>query len=254
MKKLDYTIVTPSRKRTHLITHYQQLVPSAVICVDEREYDDYAPLVPKEKLLVHPPMDGLHRIINWMQDAIDSEILISIDDDLRCVQRNVGKRKRFFRSDDILQIIENSARCADDIGCSTFTWSKTGNAMLLAAEYRPFHPVQSISGALGIMGPARHRRYDTTLLARADVDWTLRTLLEDRFTMADLRYWFDFGRVYGGRGGNVGLVTPNKFKKVSIDIKNRWGKHVSYKPLFNKNRNVAAIRFQVSRYNPLAQR
>ena len=46
MKKLDMTIVTPSRRRTHNMGTLRLLLPTARVCVDEREFDDYAAVVP----------------------------------------------------------------------------------------------------------------------------------------------------------------------------------------------------------------
>ncbi len=255
MSGLDLRIVVPSRKRAHNMATIQWLLPSALICVDEREADDYLQAVPRSKLLLHPPMDGLPRVINWMQRAVDAAILVEVDDDFQGVQCNVGAKRYITDAEDILAIIENGARCASDLGLSAFCWSRTANVTIIDPVHRPIVPTQSVCNAFGILGPARHREYDPSLLGRADVDWTMRTLHQDRCVFADVRFYFDCGRVFGGRGGNVGLVTPEGFKEVSLAIKRRWGRYVSFRaPAFQKNRNVAAIRLNVSRTNKTAQK
>ena len=252
---MDYQIVVPTRKRVHNMETIRWLLPTAKICVDERDIDDYAPFVEKSRMLVHPPIDGLPGTINWIQDNVDSEVLVEIDDDFCGVQVNVGSKRFITESDQIIAIIENNMRVCKDLGLTTFCWSRTQNTTIIHPGFRPLVPTQSVCNAFGVMGAARRRKYDTTLLGRADVDWTLRTLLEDRCVLADVRFYFDCGRVFGGRGGNVGLVTPEIFKRSSSQIIERWGKHVSFKALpFQKNRDVAAVRVAVTRTNKTAQR
>src|SRR5437016_707290 len=77
---LDYAIVVPSRKRVHNMQLIRALLPTALICIDERERDDYLSEVPATHLFQHPPMDGLPAVLNWAMDAIPNPILIVIDD------------------------------------------------------------------------------------------------------------------------------------------------------------------------------
>lgn len=255
MPRPDYQIVVPSRKRPHNMETIRWLLPTAKICIDEREVDDYAPYVEASRRLVHPPIDGLPGTINWMMDHVDAPALIEIDDDFCGVQSNVGAKRFIIDAEEILAIIENALTAASDLGLTTFCWSRTPNTTIIHPDTRPIVPTQSVCNAFGIMGAARHRHYDTAMLGRADVDWTLRTLHEDRCVYADVRFYFDCGRVFGGRGGNVGLVTPEIFKNSSRLIVDKWGKHVSFKQLpFQKARDVAAVRIAVSRTNKTAQK
>jgi len=255
LEPLDYTIVVPSRRRVHNIPRIRKLLPTAVICVDERERDDYAPFVPKSQLLIHPPMMGLASVINWMQRKITSDILIEIDDDLRRVSVTTGSHRHIDDPDEILAILENSARCCKDLGLTTFCFSRTPNTTIIHPAERPIVPVQSVCNAFGVMGDARRRFYNPDFLGRADVDWALQTLLEDRCVYADIRFYFDCGKVFSGRGGNVGLIDKAQFNRASVGIREKWGKHVSYRaPAFSKNRSTEAIRIDVKRTNPTAQR
>ena len=93
------------------------------------------------------------------------------------------------------------------------------------------------------------------MVGRADLDWTLRTLLEDRCVYADVRFYFDCGAVFSGRGGNVGLISPKQFEEASRNIRRAWGKHISFKaPGFVKSREVVSAALRVSRSNKIAQR
>ena len=250
-----YTIVVPSRKRAHNMPTIMSLLPSAIICIDQREDNDYAPHVPVEQLLLHPPMEGLPAVMNWLQEAIQTPVLIEIDDDFRGVQVTTGSRRFITDPEEILAILENSCRACHDLGLTTFCYSRTPNTTIIRPEVRPVVPVQSVCNAFGTMGAARHRKYHSEFLGRADIDWVLQTLLEDRCVLADIRFYFDCGAVFAGRGGNVGVVTPERFAESSRGLRRKWGRSVSFKPpAFAKQRDVAAISLKVSRTNKTAQR
>lgn len=251
----DYAILVPSRKRAHNMARIRALLPTALICVDEREHADYAPHVPPAQLLLHPPMVGLFSVINWMMDTVEADVLVEVDDDFCGVKCTVGAERYITDPNDILAVIENAMTACSDLGLTAFCFSRTPNTTVIRPCERPIVPVQSVCNAFGVMGAARRRHYDTRFLGRGDVDWTLQTLLEDRCVYADVRFYFDCGNVFGGRGGNVGLVTPETFSATSRALKRKWGKHVSFKaPGYVKNRQVAPIRLAVTRTNKTAQR
>lgn len=127
---IDYQIVVPSRKRAHNMETIRWLLPTAKICIDEREVDDYAPFVEKSRLIVHPPIDGLPGTINWMMDNIQCECLVEIDDDFCGVQVNVGSKRFITDSEEILAIIENAMICTKDLGLTAFCWSRTPNTTI----------------------------------------------------------------------------------------------------------------------------
>jgi hypothetical protein len=234
------------------------LLPSALICIEDSERESYkAAGVPDDKLLLHPKLDppGLPHVLNWMQDAVKQSILIEVDDDFVGVQVNTGSRRFITEPDEILAILENSAQACRDLGLTTFCYSRTPNTTIIRPEERPIVPTQSICNAFGVMGAARHRKYDAKLYGRADVDWTLQTLLEDRVVYADIRFYFDCGRVFSGQGGNVGLVTADQFAMVSRALAHKWGNSISFKaPAWVKRRQVSPVRIAVTRTNKTAQK
>jgi hypothetical protein len=252
---LDYQIVVPSRKRPFNTITLNQLLPTALICVDERERLDYAAHVPLGRLLLHPPMDGAPRVRNWIQDAVRAPCLIMLDDDFVGVQVNVGSRRYLTDADEILAILENSALACSDLGLSCFCYSRTQNLTQIDPDYTPIKPVQQVFGCFGMMGRARHRKYDESLKSRADLDWTLRTMLDDRCVYADVRFYFDFGTSFTGQGGNTGLVSGDDFLQATRIVRERWGRHVSFKPPgYVKNREITPGRVVVSRTNKAAQK
>lgn len=244
-----------SRKRAHNMPLIRELLPSALICIDEREGEDYAPHVPAAQLLLHPPMEIAARVRNWLIDAVAAPILVQIDDDFCGVKSLLGSRRFITNAEEILALIENAVRACKDLGLGVFCWSGTPNITITHPEMRPIHPTQPVFRAFGIMGHARQRKWRTDLPGRADIDWTLRTLLMDRCIYADVRFFFDCGAVFSGRGGNVGLVSAEAFTNSTRELKRTWGQHISFKaPGFVKKREVASVSIRVSRSNKIAQR
>jgi len=251
----DYALVVPSRKRAHNMPVIRELLPGAVICVDEREAKDYAATVPADSLLLHPPMEIGAVVRNWLIEAVAAPVLIQIDDDFCGVQVTTGSRRFITDPEEILAILENAARACLDLGLTTFCFSGTPNTTIIRPDERPIVPTQPVFRAFGVTGAARNRKYRTDIPGRADLDWTLRTLLIDRCVYADVRFYFDCGAVFSGRGGNVGLITPERFIEASREIAKTWGNSVSFKaPGYVKHREVASLSLKVSRTNKTAQR
>lgn len=215
----------------------QSLLPTATIVVDQAEYDRYALEVDKARLVTHPGREegiiGLPMVYNWLQANFDEDSLIEVDDDLQKVMAWAGDgARRVWNNirdpEDILQIFENGVRIANDLDISTFCWAKSQNAAFNKPDHRPIVPTGLVANVFGVRGPARHRNYDPDMIGRASPDWTLRTLLEDRFVLMDKRVFFDCGTIFGGAGGNAGFVTSEKFRLATQRLKERWGRHVSF--------------------------
>jgi hypothetical protein len=195
-------------------------------------------------------------IMNWMQEAIKEPTLIQIDDDFCGVMVLVGSRRFTMDSEEILAIIENSAQACEDLGLGAFCWARTKNYVMTRPEMRPIVPSGLIIGsAKGMMNGARHRKFDGAIHGRADADWTIQTLLDDRAFYCDARFYFDCGLVYSGRGGSVGLITPEVFEASTRALKRKWGAHVSFRQLnWEKKRDVPSLKIDVRRSNKAAQR
>jgi glycosyltransferase involved in cell wall biosynthesis len=252
---MHYEIVVPSRGRPQNARVLLALMPTAFICVDEREADDYRATVPPGQLLVHPPSTGAPAARNWIFQNTTAPCLIQCDDDLVGIRSNVGSKRFITDPDEVMAIIENQVTCCADLGLTTFCWSRTANTTVIRPDERPFVPTQQVYGCWGVMGKARHRLYDETLKSRADLDWTMRTLLEDRIVLADVRYYFDFGRSFSGSGGQSGLVTPEDFKRSTEIVAKRWGTSISFKrPGYMKKGDTVAGVPSVRRQNALARK
>jgi hypothetical protein len=230
------------------------LMPDALICVDERERKDYS-AVPKKQLLLHPPLTGAPAARNWIIRNVTAPCLIQSDDDLVGIRSNIGAKRFITDPDEVMAIIENGVQCCADLKLTTFCWSRTANTTIVRPDERPIVPTQQVYGCWGVMGKARKRLYDETLKSRADLDWTMRTLLEDRIVLADVRFYFDYGRSFSGVGGQSGLVTPEDFKRSTEIVAKRWGTAISFKrPGWMKTGDTVAGVPHVRRQNTLAMK
>jgi hypothetical protein len=254
----DYTIVVPSRARSHNMPTILALLPTAIICIEEKEIPDYvAAGVPRERILPHPPMVGHAPVVNWMLHSIKTRIFIEVDDDFVGVRCMVGSGRYIRSPRDILQIILNAAQNCWDLGLGVFCFTRSANPGMTKPDFRPISAVCPVSCVFGTMNSARYRLYDTSLPGRAAIDYTLRTLQEDRLLYSDQRFYFDFGRIFSGRGGNVGLVTTEQYQATTDALKKKWGEYLSFaipKYLKQKKRGSSPMSIRVSRTNPSAQR
>jgi hypothetical protein len=254
---LDYVIVVPSRRRVYTMATIRSLLPTAKVVVDEREEFEYATEVPRENLILHPPMDGFAHVYNWMLKHFQEKIIIELDDTFAYIKSMTGSYRRISRPLEVLAVIENTAQCCWDLGLPAMTWSRTTNTVLIDPEMKPIVPIQPVCGALGVMHNGREREIDPAFFGRADTDWTLKTLLIDRCVYADQRFYFERGPAYAGVGGNTGLVSDEQFWSGTVGMKKKWGKHLkcsrqAYKK--DQARNVAPIGMRVKRTNPIAQK
>jgi len=62
----------------------------------------------------------------------------------------------------------------------------------------------------GLRGAARNRKFDPQMIGREDIDFSLQSLMDDRIMLGDMRFYFDHGRIFSGRGGNAGKITRDE--------------------------------------------
>lgn len=254
---MDIALAIPSRGRVHLMPSLLKVLPArATIVVDDTDFQAYSKVVPVKQLVrraVIPGCTSAHAK-NWILDNFQEECVVLMDDDFTGVKPLVGlSKKKIVDPDNIWRIIENAASCCRDLQLGVFCWSRTMNTFLAKNNQRPFRTVQPVSSTFGVMGPARGRRLDPTAYGRADTDFTLRTLRDDRIVFTDMRFYFEHGRVFGGRGGNVGVISSEQFAEGTRQLESRWGRYVrSKKPGFRKNAYVESVSIRVRRNNPSA--
>jgi hypothetical protein len=251
----DIGVVILSRKRPHNMRTIRGLLPRALVCIDEREEADYAGLVPKEQLILHPPLDGVPRVWNWIIENLPHPVLFKVDDDMT-VMRWLVPPERYVRDpDEIMAVIHNGAQVCADLGLGVFCFNPIKHPMMLDFDRKPIRATGPAAGIFGVVNAARHRPMRVRFGARAQIDWTMLALLYDRAIFTDLRYCFDAGLVFSGAGGNSSLYSTAHFSRVTKLLKEEWGRYLTLGQQGNRAYGPGAIRFaiKVTRRNSRAQ-
>ena len=253
--ELSYRIVVPSRKRTHLMGRVLRLLPSATIAVHESELADYQRYVPNEQLVTHQQTTVVG-IRNWLLDTFPEPYQVQIDDDLQFVETQIGgKKKKIIDPEQIAWILENQIVCMADLGIGVGCYSRNQNNVMIKPTAHPFRFVAPLSCTMIFGGPARNRRFEPSCWGRADADFTLRTLQDDRILLCDMRYMFYHGPVFSGKGGNVGILDQAQFNRATEELEKRWGQYIQTKKkgrFGKKDKGKPAMSIAVKRTSPTA--
>lgn len=222
-----YRIVIPSRKRAFLMPKVRTLLPTATITVDESEMTEYAKVVPLECLVPHPPLPSITVIRNWILDTFTEPCIVMADDDFEFVKVFGRTMRSLYRSADILQLIENQVQVATDLNIGVFGWYPS---LVLSSNYfvnDPINVSKSLLGVFGIRGAARLRRFDPKAVGRADIDWFLQAMREDRIVLCDQRFHFSVGINGKTQGGALGLITEQHRKEATDYLRGKWGPFIT---------------------------
>jgi glycosyltransferase involved in cell wall biosynthesis len=225
-------IVIPSRRRAGGIPQMLKCFPDAYVCVEDSEENDYKTVVPRDQLVLHPPLGGAAHVRNWMIDYFQEDCIFQVDDDFRRIQCycNADVRDVSYITDasHIAGVIDNAHWPAFDLGIGVFSWARFANPM----QYRPFEPMllcgTPIMCSFGMRGPARTRKFDPAVPHMADLNFAMETYRDDRIAYVDARYYWDFGKIYSGVGGNQGLVTYDQKKNSIRLMRSRWTRYLTY--------------------------
>lgn len=229
---VTYRIVVPSRARVDNMVQLFSLVPDAYVTVDEREIDDYRAAVPDGRLMPHPPLSTLGAIRQWILDNTPETCVVMLDDDFAGVIALIGRHTRSIKEPAaILKLFENQMQMCVDLGLSLFGFQREPNPMWLNGG-NPFSLTAPAYAAIGVVG--RKLKYDVSLSQREDLDLTMQALLKERVVLIDRRYYFDFGPVWSGRGGQQGMRTSEREIAETKKMKQRWGEYVQIETA-NKN-------------------
>jgi glycosyltransferase involved in cell wall biosynthesis len=255
MTPCTYEIWVPSRRRVENAVSVLQLLPTAKIFVDEREFDAYAARIDKSRIVTHPPTDGFVAVRRAMIEMRRTEAIVMIDDDFREVISLVGRRPRKITDPcAILQLIENGVNIACDLDIGMYVWNRNANPMqFFAAD--PFGLVGPASGAIVYRGD-KNIKPDARLKNYADLDWTLQLLMSDRIVLCERRYYFNFGKVWGGAGGSQGTRTSESEEADRKLLARKWKHYLVFgtggKGKITAKKTVLGMSVRVSRKSSLA--
>lgn len=222
---VDYEIWVPSRKRVKNMPKILKSFPTAYIYIDENEYDDYAKVVPKGKIITHPPVSGTAEMRRLMLENKRTECLIMIDDDFEFIASRVGRRERHYTDAGvILQVIENAINVTADLKIPFFGFQVTARNPLTFRAARPILLKGPITSILGVHGNSIMP--DKRLCSFEDLDMCLQALLKHRRVWIDDRWRFFFGLIWRGTGGLQGVRTDERDTRDKEYLRRKWGQYV----------------------------
>lgn len=223
-----FTIVTPSRKRTHVLVN-NPFLPVTNVFVAEEEYDTYAKAlrnVPHGALLTHNT-HGLSRIRNVMLSTAfrkDHLFQYHSDDDFVYFSYLGGRLSRQFSDlNDCLAIILQSALVASDIPCGLFGYSHSA----LPQEASPLSPFDlrgRINVDFGILD--RDLRFDEDLPVLTDADYFLQTVAKYGVAWKDMRFFTCTAENAVLDGGLAHIRTTASTERAFEYLTTKWGSDV----------------------------
>lgn len=232
-------IIIPSRKRADTIANRTlRLFPDAIVTVDERERDDYRSVTPN--LVLHPPLESLAEILNWIVDAFDDETLVVAEDDItRCVSF-VGNNVRVFREPrDVMQIVENCAEVAQGVGARMFGFTDSANPK----HFKPQDPIAFVANLYTIYGyVGKEVRSDPKRRLFRDMDTSLTELLNNRIVYCDTRFHFESVAPLRQGGGNAVNRAREDLASAMEFMQRKWGHYVRAGKSGDLVLNVGAIK------------
>jgi hypothetical protein len=220
-------IIIPSKQRADKITaRTLRWFPGAIVCVDETEESEYEKT--GARLLTHPSLPNLPKIINWIcaNEEIHGRQFAIVDDDLLSVWSIVREKpQKIDDPKDIMAIVENCAIMATGFGAKLWGFSVNRRPDSNYA-YRPFCLNGRIGSFRGISD--RAMREDERFRRHDDVDLTLQRLQKDRIVFRDDRFNFVFAPIYKTPGGNYDIHRQTTEREEMELLKQKWGKNVFF--------------------------
>jgi hypothetical protein len=222
-------VVIPSKGRADQIAGESLfLFPDAYVLVDEAEAKDYSKVVKRNRLLTHPGLTTLSAIRNNMLDQIGKvDALVTADDDVVNLKAMVGWYARSRRDPDVCRdLLEVTAQCAGDAGCSIFGFNQNSNPQ----HYKPFDPIKLVGWVGSVFGFVGEHglRFDERLVCHQDVDIALQALQRDRIIWCEDRWCF-VNKRFTNRGGLTGQRSQAAYTEAHAMMRHKWGPYVVFR-------------------------
>lgn len=220
-------VVIPSRGRSKRIKEQGlKIFPDAVVCVDEREMEDYA-RAGITNLLAHPSTeDSLTKIRNWIMLNVEDETIVQADDGIVALYVMTNKNNAYIRNpDDIMQVLLNAEAVAKGFGAHLFGFNQSADVK----SYSPFEPFKLnawVGSVVGMIG--KTVKWDTFFRLRGDVDCSLQHILTHRIILTDKRFHFLSEDRLKANGGNSHQRSKERDDNEKRMLKSKWGKYIHF--------------------------
>jgi len=173
-------VVIPSRRRADTIgKHSLVLFPAATVCIEDSEEEDYAAVVPRKQLLLHPPLRSLPAIRQWILDNTEDETVFMVDDDIKAFHLPAGLvRKNISRPGRDRQGRRQHLPVRQGRGGPPVRLLADPQSGSTTMANPASSSIGGFGSAFGVIG--REIRYDPAIRFHDDMDIVLQSLLKHR--------------------------------------------------------------------------
>ncbi len=213
-----------SRGRADTITTHKLLKDFTLVC-PESELGQYEKVITDNEIVCIPDeINGLGRVRNWIMDKFEEDILY-IDDDISSFGSVCNlKHEKITKPEVIEQILDNMYWNAKESGARVFGLNQTPDPRKYSGT-RPFKLHGWLGTVIGVIG--KDMKFDVRNKIRVDVDFCLKSLMEDRMIWVENRFCFTCKR-NTNRGGSAKNRSENQLKKEKKYLKEKWGKYINF--------------------------
>jgi hypothetical protein len=203
---MELKIVIPSHKRAGKVLT-KSVVPSAIICVEKSQEQEYKMKNPDQEIVTHPDsVIGLLAKRNWIYRKFGSVFML--DDDIAEFRRlyipQEESNAKANRVDEktTLEIIRETAYCAKDAGAYMFGFNTVFNPMLYKAQ-NPIELTGFVNGcAMGVL-EGSNLYWNENIRCNCDYWISLLNAFHHRLIFKDVRFSFVQKDTFTGAGGQA---------------------------------------------------
>ena len=164
---------------------------------------------------------GLPATLNWIMRTRKERCLIFLDDDVTKVSWLSSDRYVHLDTEQVMLMLINLVVNARDVGATLFGISEVD--IRKHSQLAPFALRSKVMGLLGIDG--RKHEFDARQTVKADFDFVLQKIRDDRVVWKDTRYWAQ-ANLYTDPGGGTEYRINNAEKEETERLVSWWGSDI----------------------------
>lgn len=231
-------ICCPSKGRADSVKT-SLLIPSIVLIVPGNEADEYRKFNPNNEVIGTPPeVRGITKTRQWILDNFEEVFMI--DDDVTLVRKNFENDTSLAfvkEPEKIVEIINETAYIAREIGSHIFSFSKTVNPLTFSGHQLFSHTGYMNASYCGFL-KGHGLSYDLTMNEGEDHYISCLNMYKYRYCLIDERYSFMTDGNFKARGGCNGQRTRESMIQNTMHLRELFGEAILCKEPNAVKKNV----------------
>lgn len=222
-------IVIPSHKRADRVKTLK-LVPNAILCVEEKQFEDYKKFNPDVEIVCHPnEVVGLVAKRNWMAKYFGD--LFMLDDDIVAFKKNYiekGESCAIKKPEEIIHKIECLNEVAKLMNISLYGFSNKVSPVMYN-EFEPLSLRSHITGCAYGVVYNQNIQWDESFSLKEDFLISCTVKYKERKILVDHRYCFIQEKTMTNPGGLSEIRTNKKEIENILRMRYYFGESVVLK-------------------------